>query len=145
MPDLGTDPVLRVSRDGVRVALVARGVLHVGRLERAGSALRVVALRRLASGVLDVAWRTGTTLSVLVEDDDAPLLPLLEVSVDGTTATSSALLGVAQGEPVALAAYGDQPLLVENRLDDVSTVYSDDAGRGFEVLLRDAVRPAYPR
>lgn len=145
LPDLGAEPLLRVSRDGVRVALVARGVLHVGRLERDRGRLRVVALRELATGVLDVAWRTGTTLSVLVEDDDAPLLPLLEVSVDGTTSTSAALLGVAQGEPVALAAYGDQPLLVETRLDDVSTIYSDDAGRGFEVRLRDAVRPGYPR
>ena len=145
LPDLGTDPLLRVSRDGVRVALVAGGVLQVGRVERDGDRLRVVALRRLASRVLDVAWRTGTTLSVLVEDDDAPLLPLLEVSVDGTTSTSAALLGVAQGEPVALAAYGQQPLLVETRLEDLSTIYSDDGGRGFEVRLREAVRPSYPR
>ena len=46
---------------------------------------------------------------------------------------------------MALAAYGDQPLLVETRLDDVSTIYSDDGGRGFEVRLRDARRPSYPR
>lgn len=145
LPELGGQPLLRVARDGVRLALVGRGVLHVGRIERDGERLRVVGLRELASGVLDVAWRTGTTLSVLVEDDDAPLLPLLEVSVDGTTSEAAALLGVAQGEPVALAAYGDQPLLVETRLDDVSTIYADDGGRGFEVRLRDAVRPAYPR
>ena len=145
LPDLGTEPLLRVSRDGVRVALVGRGELYVGRFLREGSQLRVVSLRRLASRVLDVAWRTGTTLSVLVEDDDAPLLPLLEVSVDGTRSLPSALLGVAQGEPVALAAYGDQPLLVETRLDDVSTIFSDDGGRGFEVRLRDARRPGYPR
>ena len=145
LPELGGQPLLRVARDGVRVALVGRGVLHVGRIERDGERLRVVGLRELASGVLDVAWRTGTTLSVLVEDDDAPLLPLLEVSVDGTPSEPAALLGVVQGEPVALAAYGDQPLLVETRLDDVSTIYADDGGRGFEVRLRDAVRPAYPR
>jgi len=145
LPDLGTEPLLRVSRDGVRVAVVGRGELHVGRFVRDGPRVRVVGLRRLASSVLDVAWRNGTTLSVLVEDDDAPLLPLLEVSVDGTSSTPAALLGVAQGQPVALAASGDQPLLVETRLDDVSTIYSDDGGRGFEVRLRDARRPAYPR
>ena len=145
LPALDDDALLRVSRDGARVALVADGVLYVGRVVLGGVQPRVVDLRRLATGVRDVAWQTGTTLAVLVEDTQAPLLPLLRLSVDGTSAVASALLGVGEGDPVALAAYGEQPLLVQTRLNSRSTVYAGDGVRGFQLVLRKASRPAYPR
>ena len=146
LPALDEDALLRVSRDGARVALVADEVLYVGRVVLAEEQPRVVDLHRLATGVRDVAWQTGTSLAVLVDDAEAPLLPLLRLSVDGTSSVPSGLLGVAEGEPVALAAYGEQPLLVETRLQNgTSTIYSGDGGRGFQVLLRRASRPAYPR
>ena len=145
LPALDRAAVLRVSRDGVRVALVARGVLRVGRVVVGDGPVRVVDLRVLARHVRDVAWSTGTSLAVLVEDRAAPLLPLLKLSVDGTSAVASGLLGVAEGEPVSIAASGEQPLLVETQVGSGSTVYRGDGVRGFEVLLRDASRPAYPR
>lgn len=145
LPALDGSALLRVSRDGTRVALVAGGVLQVGRLEMKGRVPHLVALRRLATGVLDVAWQTGTSLEVLVEDTEPPLLPLLRLSIDGTSATPTGLVGVAEGEPATIAAYGDQPLLVETRANRRSTVYSGDGGGGFQVQLRDATRPSYPR
>jgi len=147
LPALDDDALLRVSRDGVRIALVANGVLYVGRVVLGEAQPRVVDLRRLASGVRDVAWSTTTSLAVLVDDRRAPLLPLLRLSVDGTSSVPSGLLGVAEGEPVALAAYGEQPLLVEIRTQSNarSTIYAGDGARGFQVLLRRASRPAYPR
>jgi len=145
LPALDDDALLRVSRDGARVALVADGVLYVGRVVLGQAQPRVVDLRRLATDVRDVAWETGTTLAVLVADTEAPLLPLLRLSVDGTSAVTGALLGVGEGDPVALAAYGEQPLLVQTRLRGRSTVYAGDGTRGFQVLLRHASRPAYPR
>lgn len=146
LPALDGSALLRVSRDGIRVALVSGGVLQVGRLETRGRAPHLVALRRLATGVIDVAWRTGTSLEVLVEDTEPPLLPLLALSVDGTSTQSTGLVGVAEGEPMAIAAYGEQPLLVETRASGRrTTVYSGDAVAGFQVRLRDATRPAYPR
>ncbi|MDP9497641.1 MAG: LpqB family beta-propeller domain-containing protein [Actinomycetota bacterium] len=149
LPPLTPDALLRVSRDGVRVAVVTGGVLYVGRVVPGAppveGPLRVEGLRRLATGVLDVAWRTGTALSVLVDDDTAPRLPLLALSVDGTSSTASGLLGVPEGSPVAVAAYGSEPLLVQVRADGRSTIYSGDGGRGYQVRLRDATRPAYPR
>lgn len=144
LPSLDDDALLRVSRDGRRVALVARGVLLVGRLE-GGARPSLVGLRRMATDVLDVAWRDGTTLEVLVEDGVPPLLPLLRLSVDGTAAQATGLVGVAEGEPAAIAAYGDQPLLVETQAQGRSTIYRGDGGAGFEVALQDASRPAYPR
>ena len=145
LPALDGNALLRVSRDGTRVALVAGRVLFVGRLEFNGRRPHLVALRRLATGVLDVAWQTGTTLEALVEDTEPPLLPLLRLSVDGTSAQFSGLVGGEGGQPAAIAAFGDQPLLVETRTGTRSTIFSGDVGTAFEVRLRDAARPSYPR
>lgn len=145
LPALDGRSVLRVSRDGARVALVAGGVLEVGRLEFGGRVPRVVALRRLATGVIDVAWQTGITLEALVQDDEPPLLPLLKLSIDGTSSQASGLVGVAEGDPAGIAAYGDEPLLVETTTGGASTVYSGDAANGFQRELRDATRPTYAR
>lgn len=158
MPDLGPHPVLRVSRDGVRVALVAAGVLWIGRLEASdrGRSVRLVDLHPLAGWVLDVAWQTGTTLMVLVADAQAPRLPLVRMSVDGTSSVASGLSGVAQGDPVSLAASGDQPLLVETTSAPraapgpadpalpAPATYREVAGRGFEQPLPNIRRPFYP-
>ncbi len=145
LPALDGSSLLRVSRDGTRVALVTGGVLYVGRLELTGRRPHLVALRRMTTGVRDVAWQTGTTLEVLVDDTEPPVLPLLRLSIDGTSALVTGLVGAAGGEPVAVTAYGAQPLLVETRADGRSTIYSGDSAAGFEVRLRDAVRPSYPR
>ena len=102
-------------------------------------------LRLLRTDVLDVAWRTGTSLTVLVRDVDPPLLPLVELSVDGTSARASGLVGVAAGDPVSVAAYEDRPVLVEVRVGERSTTYAGDGRGPFEVRVADAGRPAYPR
>ncbi len=145
LPPLDPAAVLRVSRDGTRAALVAGGVLQVGRIEQGARRPHLVALRRLGSGVRDASWRTGTVLEVLVEDTEPPLLPLLHLSVDGTVAQVTGLVGVGAGVPTALSAFDDQPLLVETVTDGRSTVYSGDGAGGFAVRLRDASRPSYPR
>lgn len=169
LPELDGSSVLRVSRDGVRLGLVADGVLWVGRVvpgdrpagqpvvvapvpadsaadspADSAAGIRVVDLRPIASDVLDVAWRTGTSLAVLSSDEDPPLLPLVELSVDGTSAIASGLVGVAAGSPVAVAAYREQPLLVEVQVGERSTTYGSDDGRPFEVRLLDSARPFYP-
>lgn len=146
LPALDSASVLRVSRDGVRVAVVAGGTLLVGRVEpgAAGLPARIVGLRPLATGVLDVAWQTGTSLVVLVRDESAPRLPLLRLDVDGLVASTAGLLGVTEGDPVSLAAYGDAPLLVQTRSASGPVTYDGDPDRGFEQLLAGAEKPFYP-
>jgi hypothetical protein len=146
LPVLGPDAVLRVSRDGARVAVVSEGVLRLGRVAVSDDgALEVVDLRMLvAAGVRDVAWVDGTELAVLVADDQPPLLPLLRLSVDGTARPATGLLNGAESLTVAVTASGDAPLLVETQLAGVSTTYRGTAGAGFQVEATGASRPRYP-
>ena len=57
---------------------ITGGELRVGQVVPGeGDDGQVVDLRLLRTDVLDVAWRTGTSLTVLVRDVDPPLLPLI--------------------------------------------------------------------
>lgn len=75
-----------VARDGVRIALVSRGRLLVGRVERAGAQLRVTGLTAVApslSIVRDVSW-AGPTSLVAVGTLQGTVLPV-RVAVDGSS------------------------------------------------------------
>lgn len=136
------DPsVLRVSRDGVRVALVDGGVLSVGRLVAGESPqqLRITGLRVLARDVTDVAWLDSANVLALV--GTGPRLPQ-PFSVDGTAGEPLSRLGL-QGDPVSLAAGGDQPLLVETVVEEQQRTYRDD-GTDFTLVPGPSGRPLYP-
>jgi hypothetical protein len=149
LPALGPDAVLRISRDGARAALVADGRLLVGRVELGpGGGPSVVGLRTVETGVRDVAWSDGTTLAVLVDDQQPPLLPLITMSVDGTASSATGLLNGAEADTVTVTASGARPLLVETQLASgsttASTTYAGTSGSGFQVLLTGGSRPRYP-
>ncbi len=116
----GERPVrrVRVSRDGVRVALLVgaadRPDLLLGRLEQGGAGPRVTGLREIVptlTRVLDAAWETGTSLVVLAR---FPLgvLPA-RVAVDGSTAQPLRNTPLPQGvTPVSLTAAAGRPIVL---------------------------------
>lgn len=109
---------VRVSRDGVRVALLVgradRPQLRVGRLVRRGAGLQVVGLREIVptlSRVVDAAWETGTSLVVLASFP-VGVLPA-RVAVDGATAPPLQNTPLPQGvTPVSLTAAAGRPLVL---------------------------------
>ena len=130
----GSLQAVRVSRDGVRVAVIAGVGAHrrllVGRLVGRGGSLRMLGFRDVASGVTDVhalSWDSGTSLVVLgrLSGVTAPV----RVLVDGSTVALVNKLGLELRTPLTLAAAPDEPLLV-GAVD----------GRSTEVLFRDSGR-----
>ncbi len=146
LPALGDEPVLRLSRDGARLALVgAGGALWVGRVRPAtpDGTPSVADLRRLrTSGTLDVGFVDDTELAVLVDDERAPLVRL---SVDGASQVGTGLL-VAAVEPRTVAALGDAPVLVGTTAGGGGqpTTYSGQLGGAFTSALDGGERPRYP-
>ncbi|MCW2777034.1 MAG: Lipoprotein LpqB, beta-propeller domain-like protein [Frankiales bacterium] len=113
---------VRVSRDGVKVALLVgdadRPHLVVGRLVQGARGPRITDLEEVVptlTGVVDVAWETGTGLVVL-ETSPQGVLPA-RVPVDGATVT---VLGsrLPQGvTPVGLTAAAGRPVVLAARRD----------------------------
>jgi hypothetical protein len=109
---------VRVSRDGVRVALIA-GVgsarqLVVGRLSSHAGKLRVVALHAPAPGVTDVrdvTWENATSLVVLGRLGVLPLLPV-RVAVDGSSVAPLIRVGLDNSELVSLSGAPGRQLIV---------------------------------
>lgn len=146
---LGPVQSVRLSRDGVRVALLvgnaAQPRLLVGRLVDAPDRPRVTDLREIVPGlseVQDVAWESGTSLMVLASFDNVGRLPA-RVSVDGSSVvplasrlpqdiTELMSVAAAQGRPVVLGARTQQRLLIYR--DNGVLFASVTAGR----------RPFYP-
>lgn len=112
--------VLRLSRDGVHVALIAlRGrtpTVSVGVVLRSGGAPRIVRLRPVApglTGAVDLAWTDAGHLAVLAKSDvaEASVTPY-RIRIDGSEAPQPVLGTVPGGMPVSLAAAPSQALLV---------------------------------
>jgi hypothetical protein len=120
---------LRVSRDGTRVAVIVRGRLLVGRIEPAGTALRIGALVTVApelTQALDVSWVDGDELVVLARGPATPRPVPWFVSADGYRVQQAPASGDVQTGYSAIAAgSGNAPLLVA----DAANVYRYVAGR----------------
>jgi hypothetical protein len=113
----GAVRALRVSRDGVRVAVVAGSGAHsallVGVLHEKGSKWSITGLRAIAgdlSDVRDVAWADASSLLVLARSGTAGDLPW-QVDVDGATETAGSVSGLPSA-PTEVAAAPDHPDLV---------------------------------
>jgi len=139
---------VRVSRDGVRVALIAgRGTgrhLVVGRVVSKAGRLRVVALQSLAPGVgdvQDVSWDSSTSLVVLGRLGGLPLLPV-RVAVDGSAVAPLVGVGLENSELRSLTGAPGRPLVVAAVGDDGSWLFRD-TGR---VYVRETrgYAPFYP-
>ncbi|HEY9391602.1 MAG TPA: LpqB family beta-propeller domain-containing protein [Mycobacteriales bacterium] len=117
LDSLGAVRVLRLSRDGTRVALVA-GVpsrLYVARVTRDNGKVTVedpVNVAPSLPDVEDVSWSSATTLLVLArgEGDDRTLS---NVSVDGAVITNETKGGLP-GPPVAVTAAPNLPSIVQS-------------------------------
>jgi hypothetical protein len=139
---------LRVSRDGVRIALVFGSGpdrrLHLGRIEPFEGGHRIagiVAIAPALTDVTDVAWEDGTSLAVLAADPNtAGLLPV-SVAVDGSSSTPVQRGGLS-GTPVSLAAAPGRPLTVATVQDGRSRLFRDN-GALFR-LQQDGSEPFYP-
>jgi hypothetical protein len=126
-----------LSRDGVRVALVAGGRLYIGRVEGWAGGPRIVGLASILPGVsavVQVAWASSTELLVL--GTRTRTAQLVRVSVDGS---SVATLNTAGLTPSAIAAAPTGVVLVSD--DDL---YLSSTG-GFRLVQTDDSRaPAFP-
>lgn len=93
---------LAVSRDGVRVALVAGGRLYVGRVEVLADGPRLVGLLEVLPSlrsVRQVVWASSTELVVLGTRTRAG--QVLRVAVDGSAATTLNTAGLTPSEVAA--------------------------------------------
>jgi hypothetical protein len=122
---------VRLSRDGVRVALIA-GVgsgrrLLVGRVSSQAGQLRVVGLHSLAPGVTDVrdvSWQNATSLVVLGRLGGLPLLPV-GVAVDGSTVAVLRRVGLENSALHSLTAAPGRQLVIAADSDDDPWLYRD--------------------
>lgn len=122
-PDLGQrGPIdmLRVSRDGTRVAVVeGRGAarqLLVGRVTVRDGATVIDGVRPVAPtvhDVSDVAWLSADSLAVLAHSSDGRV-PVWLIAVDGSTTPQSLTTVELPAPPTALAAAPPRRLLVES-------------------------------
>jgi hypothetical protein len=115
---LGPIAGIRVSRDGVRVGIIA-GVgtgrrLLVGRVVERAGALRIVGVHSVAPGVGDVrdlTWDSSTSLVVLGRA--AGVAGPVRVAVDGSSVALVARVGFEPGtDPRTVTAAPNQPLVV---------------------------------
>jgi hypothetical protein len=146
--------VLRVSRDGARVAAVfgddADRRLYVGRVERdagrdasGAQGLRLTGLHPVSPGltdVADVAWESGTSLVALGRLDTTARLPV-RVAVDGSELEPVPTFGL-DGEPASLTVTDGQPLVVAAVLDGAPVLFVQ-SGDLFQKQA-DGADPAYP-
>ncbi|MCA1710324.1 MAG: LpqB family beta-propeller domain-containing protein [Actinobacteria bacterium] len=146
----GAVSALRVSRDGVRIALVAgRGAarqLVMGRVQLVGGQVRVVALRAVAPGVQDVGdvgWDSSTTVVVLGRLSRRSSLLPVRVRVDGSMSAPIVRVGLEGSKPTRLAAAPGRPLvLAAEGADDTSVLFRDNGG--LYVPSKPGVEPFYP-
>jgi len=115
---VGAVSALVLSRDGVRIAVVAgvpgRGHLLVGVLSRAGTQVALAGLREVAAqltDVADVAWTDEAELLVLAGVGGSARAPYV-VDVDGATVTERPTTDLPTDRRQVAAAPG-QPDLVE--------------------------------
>jgi hypothetical protein len=149
LASLGTVSVLRLSRDGARVALVAgppgNQKLYVGSVNRTGGATigGLTAITPDLHNVADVAWSLADTLIVLTRSGTSDAA-LHSVPIDGSVVETVTTSGLP-GPPSTLAAAPKMPVLAvaENgiwRLRDPQDVWTSVQREG---NLADSA-PAYP-
>ena len=134
---------LAVSRDGVRVALVAGGRLLVGRVDRSGSTPQVVGLVEIAptlSKVRDVAWAGPASLAVVGTLQDT-VLPV-RVAVDGSTVAPLDGPGLP-GRPMSIAASPVGTIVEALNAQGTSQLFRATSS-GFVALAGSGRAPAYP-
>jgi hypothetical protein len=142
---------VRVSRDGVRVGIIA-GVgaarrLLVGRVAERAGILRVIDVRGIAPGLLDVrdlTWDSATSLTVL--GLSGGVAGPVRVAVDGSSLTIVARVGFEPGtQPMTVAAAPDQPLVVAALLGGAHVLYrATGANRYVRERGISAAEPFYP-
>ena len=112
--------VLRLSRDGVRVALIRllgrTPIVEVGVVARSGGTVRIMRLRPVAPrliGAVDLAWADAGHLAVLAKSEagQASVTPY-RIRIDGSEAPQPVVGTVPGGVPVSLAAAPSEALLV---------------------------------
>lgn len=118
LPGLGPARVFRLSPDGVRAAVVVEGPdggqLLVGTVVRDDDQVAVRDLRAVApelSQVVDVAWRTASSLVVLAGARDEDGTGPYAVGVDGWGLDALSSAGLP-AQPTAVAAAPSRPVLV---------------------------------
>ena len=140
---------VEVSRDGARIAMVfgagpARR-LYVGQLVPTATGLvvaHVVAVAPDLVDVTDVAWESGTSLTVLARDADQAALLTLQVAVDGSRSAPLQRQGV-EGVPQALAAAPGRRLTVAATVTGRPPRLFRDDGAVFRAQA-DGSMPTYP-
>lgn len=146
--------VLRLSRDGARVAVIAangraRTVL-VGVVLRSGGTARIVRLRPVAPALLeaaDLAWADAGHLAVLAKSDrgQGSVTPY-RIRIDGSEAPQPVLGTVPGGSPVSIAAAPSQALLVATVKpgQPAATGVSALQGQVWRPLVQRGSDPVYP-
>lgn len=149
--------VLRVSRDGARVALIDDSrTLWVGRVEIEGTQLRIVDRARLSlpgQRIRDVAWLDATTVLALDANPDPDIpRPLLQIDIDGVLRSQTSLNTSGDANTRTVTAWGPQALV--GAVDPPSlqggqprfTIYRRVNGvfSGTDTQVTGAVRPRLP-
>ncbi|MCU1590201.1 MAG: Lipoprotein LpqB, beta-propeller domain-like protein [Frankiales bacterium] len=146
---LGPISGLRVSRDGVRVGLIVGSAKHrqlvVGRVAERNGSPRVVGVRPVAPGVVDVgdlSWESATSLVVLgrASGVTAPV----RVAIDGSAIALVNRIGLELSSPVSIAAAPERPLVVGARIGGVNALFRDDGLKYVKEQGIEGTAPFYP-
>lgn len=140
---------VRVSRDGVRVGIIAGAgpgrQLLVGRIAERRGALRVVGVRSVAPGVADVtdlSW--DSPISLIVLGQAFRVTAPVRVAVDGSSVALVNRLGLERSVLRTVAAAPRQPLVVGTLVNDVPTLFRDNGGQYVPEGGVVGERPFYP-
>ncbi|MCU1672575.1 MAG: Lipoprotein LpqB, beta-propeller domain-like protein [Frankiales bacterium] len=145
----GPVQALRVSRDGVRIALVAgtgKGRrLIVGRIQVVAGQVRVVALRAVAPtvrDVRDVAWDSATSLVVLGQVPLVAAALPVRVTVDGSSIAPVIRVGLERSDARTIAAAPDRPLVLGALNQGIAVLFRDNGRQYVQEPLGG--NPFYP-
>ncbi|UNZ19041.1 LpqB family beta-propeller domain-containing protein [Streptomyces sp. 891-h] len=154
VPDLGKDErieSLRISSDGVRIALRVRGrdghtTLQLGRVVRGGTVKKPVVtveqLRPVAPQLVDVSaasWAGGSRL-VVVGRESGSVQQLLYMETDGSVSDQPTLPGITDVTGVAASEDESKPLLADSE-DGIVRLPPDAT---WKMLTDKGSAPAYP-
>ncbi|MGW8886709.1 LpqB family beta-propeller domain-containing protein [Streptomyces sp. NPDC055749] len=148
----GRIEALRMSADGVRIALLVRSkdgrtTLKIGRVERQGSEeqpqVSVEDLRQAAPQLTDVtaiSW-SGRSRLVVVGKEEGGVQQVRYVQADGSTSSSGVLPGVNQVTAVAAADDEQLPLMAETEDDGIVKL---SPGDNWQTVLKAGSSLVYP-
>ncbi|MFI8517330.1 LpqB family beta-propeller domain-containing protein [Streptomyces sp. NPDC085481] len=142
---------LRVSADGVRIALLVkkndRTTLQIGRVERSAAGgqetVSVVDPKRVAprlESVTAVSW-AGPSRLVVVGTEAGGVQQVRYVQTDGSTSATSVLPGL-NGVTAVAAPHGDQvPVVADSGNDGIVRLVP---GANWQPMVKDGTSPVYP-